>query len=222
MPMVTRVSGIELACVRAGRLVFKDLHFSVGNGEILAVRGPNGAGKSSLLRLIAGFLQPSTGRLIIEGGDNELSLGEQLHYLGHQDPLKPSLTVAENLAFWHRLLSGSGTIANALEAVGLGPLADIPALYLSAGQRRRLSLARLVAVPRPVWLLDEPNSALDDAGQLALTGIMAEHVGRDGIIITATHGVLQLDGTKELILQPAGPSNRTNAPREARTSEIPV
>src|SRR5207237_6368289 len=120
-------------------------------GQMLAVRGANGAGKSSLLRIIAGLLRPSAGRLVPEGGDEELSLGEQAHYLGHQDPIKPSLTVDENLAFWRDLFGGSDATATALKMVGLGTLADVPALYLSAGQRRRLSLARLLAAPRPVW-----------------------------------------------------------------------
>jgi heme exporter protein A len=217
-----RLSGIDLACVRGGRLVFKDLSFSIANGEILAVRGPNGTGKSSLLRLIAGLLRPAAGRLVLEGGDNELSLGEQAHYLGHQDPLKLSLTVAENLVFWRDLLGGSGSIPGALEAVGLAPLADIPALYLSAGQRRRLSLARLLAVRRPVWLLDEPNAALDEAGELALTYIMGEHRARQGITIAATHGGLGIDGAQELLLRPsvrAAPAKEVARPR---ASEIPV
>jgi heme exporter protein A len=217
-----RLSGIDLACVRAGRLVFKDLSFSIANGEILAVRGPNGTGKSSLLRLIAGLLRPAAGRLVLEGGDNELSLGEQAHYVGHQDPLKPSLTVAENLAFWRDLLGGSGSIPGALEAVGLAPLGDIPGLYLSAGQRRRLSLARLLAVPRPVWLLDEPNAALDEAGERALTHIMGRHRARQGITIAATHGALGIGGARELLLSPSMRAATAIQAETPRASEIPV
>jgi heme exporter protein A len=205
MAVLTRLSGIDLACSRAGRLVFKNLNFSVDRGQMLAVRGANGAGKSSLLRVIAGLLRPSAGRLLLEGGDEELSPGEQVHYLGHQDPIKPSLTVGENLAFWRDLFGGSDATATALNMVGLGTLADVPALYLSAGQRRRLSLARLLAAPRPVWLLDEPNSALDEAGQMLLTRIMGEHLARGGILIAATHGALGIAPAQELVLNPDRP-----------------
>jgi heme exporter protein A len=155
---------------------------------------------------------------MLEGGDAELSLAEQCHYLGHQDPLKPSLTVAENLLFWRDLLGGSGEISVAMTAVGLLPLADVPALYLSAGQRRRLSLARLIVVLRPIWLLDEPNSALDEAGQMLLTHIMGEHLARAGIILAATHGALGLPPTKELVLQ----RNRPGELRQVRAGESVV
>jgi len=214
MATVTRLSGVDLACIRAGRLVFSNLSFSVAKGGFLAIRGPNGAGKSSLLRLVAGLLRPSRGGLVLEGGDAELSLAEQCHYLGHQDPLKPSLTVAENLLFWRDLLGGSGETDAAMASVGLLPLAHIPGLYLSAGQRRRLSLARLTAVLRPVWLLDEPSSALDEAGQMLLTHIMGEHLARGGIILAATHGWLGLSPTEELTLQ----LNRQNEPVRAGES----
>jgi len=117
--------------------------------------------------------------------------------VGHQDAVKPALTVAENLAFWGRYLGGSdaapAAVDNALDAVGLAPLADLPAAYLSAGQKRRLSLARLAAVARPVWLLDEPTSALDSASQDRLTALMRKHLGEGGIILAATHGPIGLD-----------------------------
>ena len=154
----------DLACVRGGRGVFAGLSFSLAAGAALLASGPNGAGKSSLLRLIAGLLRPAEGRLTLEGGDGDATIGEQAHYLGHQDALKPSLTVAENLAFWVHYLGGSdAATAPAIETVGLGTIASLPAAYLSAGQRRRLSIARLIAIDRPLWLLDEPTSALDTA-----------------------------------------------------------
>ena len=193
-----RLSGSNLACVRGGREVFAGLSFSVSGGEALMVTGPNGSGKSSLLRTIAGLLRAASGRLALEGGDGDRTISEQAHYLGHQDALKPSLTVLENLAFWAAYLgSGAGSkpvLELALAATGLESLSRLPAAYLSAGQRRRLSLARLLAVRRPIWLLDEPNAALDTTAQQSLTGIMREHLVGGGLIIAAVHGSLGVDG----------------------------
>ena len=182
-------------------MVFRALSFALGAGEALLVTGPNAAGKSSLLRLIVGLLRPQQGRIELEGADSELTIGEQAHYLGHQDALKPALSVAENLAFWAAFLGGEAAKgAAALAAVGLDGLAHLPATYLSAGQRRRLSLARLVAVERPIWLLDEPTSALDTSGQAMLAGLMRAHLGRGGLILAATHGPIGLDRATELRL----------------------
>ena len=194
-----RLSASGLACVRGARDVFHDVEFELAGGTALAVVGPNGSGKSSLLRLVAGLLQSAGGRLALEGGDAERSIGEQAHYVGHLDALKASLTVAENLAFWVAYLGGGPPAGDALAAVGLDALADLPAAYLSAGQRRRLALARLVAVPRPIWLLDEPTSALDAAAQGRLAELMRAHLGGGGMILAATHGPLGIE-TKELRL----------------------
>jgi heme exporter protein A len=198
------LKGTGLACQRGGRDVFAGVSFSVGAGEALAIRGRNGAGKSSLLRMVAGLLRIAGGALDLSGADPERTIAEQAHYLGHQDPFKPSLSVAENLGFWARFLALGATttadIGTAIAAVGLDSLADFPAAYLSAGQRRRLSIARLVAVKRPLWLLDEPTSALDDAAQDKLTAIMRAHLAGGGIIVAAMHGALGLDGAKELRL----------------------
>lgn len=192
--------GHDLACVRGQREVFAGLDFRVGAGEALALTGRNGAGKSSLLRLIAGLVRPAAGSVRLDGGDPELTVPEQAHYLGHLDALKPSLTVTENLGFWIDYLGGDpARLGTALEAVALDDLADLPAGYLSAGQRRRLSIARLVAVARPVWLLDEPTSALDVASQERLAGLMRAHLAGGGLILAATHGPLGLD-TRELRL----------------------
>ena len=178
----------NLTCLRGGRTVFAGLSFAVGGGEALLVTGRNGAGKSSLLRMIAGLVHVAAGRLALDGGEAEASIAEQAHYLGHQDALKASLSVGENLAFWIEYLGGSRTaVPAALEAVGLAPLAGLPAAYLSAGQRRRLSIARLAAVERPLWLLDEPTSALDAAGQELFVGVMRDHLAGGGIIVAATH-----------------------------------
>src|SRR5580704_15850082 len=196
-----RLTAVDLACHRGGRDVFAGVSFSVASGEALAITGRNGAGKSSLLRTIVGLVRVSHGRLDLEGGDSELTIAEQAHYLGHQDALKPSLSVAENLGFWAGFL-GSATvdIGPSLEAVGLAELADLPAAYLSAGQRRRLSIARLLAVKRPIWLLDEPTSTLDSAAQDHLAGFMRAHLTEGGIILAATHGSLGLGATAELRL----------------------
>ena len=189
-----------LTCVRGGRQVFMGLRFAVGGGEALLVTGPNGAGKSTLLRLVAGLVRPEHGRIELMGADPELTIGEQAHYLGHQDALKPSLSVHENLAFWTDFLGGRAAKGDVLAAVGLGGLAHLPATYLSAGQRRRLSLARLIAVERPLWLLDEPTSALDAAGQSMLADLMRAHLAGHGLILAATHGPIGLDGANELRL----------------------
>ena len=196
-----RLRGSDLACVRGGREVFRGLAFTVEAGEALVVTGPNGAGKSSLLRMVAGLVRPQQGQLELEGGDVELTRGEHVHYLGHQDALKPSLSVRENLGFWAALLGGDGTKSDvALAAVGLGGLAQLPAVYLSAGQRRRLAVARLIAVERSIWLLDEPTSTLDAAAQARLGEIMRAHLAGGGIILAATHGPLHLEGARELDL----------------------
>ncbi len=194
-----RLVASDLACIRGGRKVFAGLGFSVAAGEALSILGPNGAGKSSLLRLIAGLVHMAEGRLAIEGGDAELTIAEQAHYLGHQDALKPSLSVAENLAFWASFLGG-GPLGPALATVGLDRIADLPAAYLSAGQRRRLSIARLISVPRPVWLLDEPTSALDTAAQTMLAELMAQHLAGGGLILAATHMPIGLAVPRELRL----------------------
>ncbi len=189
-----RLSGQNLRCVRGGREVFAGLDFAAEAGELLAVTGPNGSGKTSLLRLIAGLLMPTEGAIALAGGGAELTLAEQAHYLGHRDALKPALSVMENLAFWRDFLGGEVSDAGkSLEAVGLDHAAHLPAAYLSAGQRRRLSLARVLAVRRPLWLLDEPTAALDAAGQELFAGLMRDHLARGGLIVAATHGPLGLE-----------------------------
>src|ERR1700738_5163928 len=155
-----RLSGRDLRCVRGGREVFSGLAFEVSSGDALAVTGPNGAGKTSLLRLIAGLLASVGGSIALEGGEAELTLAEQAHYLGHRDALKPALSALENLSFWRDFLGGvTFDAAESLSKVGLDHAAQLPASYLSAGQRRRLVLARLRAVRRAIWRLGGPGDA---------------------------------------------------------------
>lgn len=186
--------GHGVACVRGGRQVFAGLDFAAVSGEAVAVVGRNGSGKTSLLRLIAGLLVPADGKIALAGGDPELTLPEQCHYLGHRDALKPALSVAENLTFWAEFLGGERfDFAESLAIVGLAHATHLPAGFLSAGQRRRLSLARLLTVRRPVWLLDEPTNALDVAGQDMFGGLMREHLSRGGMIVAATHAPLGIE-----------------------------
>ncbi|WP_029583117.1 heme ABC exporter ATP-binding protein CcmA [Bradyrhizobium sp. URHD0069] len=189
-----RLSGRGVRCVRGGREVFSGLDFEASSGEALAVTGRNGSGKTSLLRQIAGLLTVAGGSIGLEGGETELTLAEQAHYLGHRDALKPALSVTENLSFWRDFLDDQAGQAfnptDSLAAVGLDHALHLPAAYLSAGQRRRLSIARLLAVRRPVWLLDEPINALDAAGQSMFAALMGDHLARGGLIVAATHAPL--------------------------------
>lgn len=196
------LKGAQLACVRGERLVFEGLDFALAPGGALTLTGPNGSGKTSCLRLIAGLLRPAAGSLEWRGrpvADDPEAFHAALHYVGHLDAVKPLLTVAEDLGFWAGMGgAGPGGVRPALDSFGLGPLADVPARFLSAGQRRRLALARLLAAPVALWLLDEPTVSLDEESTAALTGAIAAHRAGGGLVIAATHAALALEGAQSL------------------------
>ena len=188
-----------LACERGGRVLFRGLDLRLAPGEAGLVTGPNGSGKSSLLRLLAGLLPPSAGTLSwADGGEPDF------HYVGHGDAVKPALTVSQNLAFWVRL-AGRGSVAPGLEAVGLAALADLPARLLSAGQRRRLCLARLFAAPAPLWLLDEPTVGLDDAAVKGMERGLEAHLAGGGAAIVASHVSLGMEAAHRIRLGATAP-----------------
>lgn len=191
-----------LAAFRGERLVFRDLDFVVAPGKALLLTGPNGSGKTTLLRLLAGLLRPAAGTLLWDGADALADLpvhARRVMYVGHQDAVKPMFTAAENL--WLAARLDGGAVGEALAVVGLEELADLPGRMLSAGQRRRLALARLALSHVPLWLLDEPTLGLD-ARSVERFGAMLElHRSRGGIAIAATHLPLPLSDATELALR---------------------
>jgi heme exporter protein A len=196
----------DLACNRGERRIFSGVTFALRAGEALVVTGRNGAGKSTLLDLLSGRLHPAAGRIALSGAGDR-TLPECLHYVGHRDALKSALTARENLDFARDFLGNPALEPfEALEAVGLAHAAALPVAYLSAGQRRRIALARLLVAQRPLWLLDEPTSALDAASQENLHRLMEEHRGRGGMIITTTHAPLALRDAKEIRIERAHPA----------------
>jgi heme exporter protein A len=187
---------------RGGTELFSSLSFALGAGEGMTVTGPNGAGKSTLLRIIAGLLPPSAGTVRIEGGDRA-EAQDALHYLGPLNAMKDQLTASENLIFWQGFLPSHDSakvmsVAQALDAVRLPHVADIPIGYLSTGQKRRVAIARLLCVRRPVWLTDEPTSGLDKASEQLFASIASEHLTSGGILVAATHLPLGIERLKNL------------------------
>ena len=192
----------ELACERGGRPVFSGLGFELESGRALILGGRNGSGKSSLLRLLAGLLRPAGGSLAWDEApvfDDLSRHAGRIHYLGHLDAVKPNLTVTENLDFWAGLQQGRHA-EEALIHFGLDALAKEPARLLSSGQRRRLALARLLAAPRELWLLDEPSVGLDTASRQRLENALADHLSAGGMAVIATHQALELAGAAALDL----------------------
>ncbi len=176
----------NLACVRGGRLLFEGLSLRVGAGEALRVTGPNGSGKSSLLRCLAGLLAPAAGRVEQDA---------RIAWLGHENALKPGRTLGEELGWWARMDSAAPTFVLGLEA-----LVDVPVRMLSAGQKRRAALARVIASGAPLWLLDEPGAGLDAANTAALSAAIGAHLAGGGGAIVVTHGETDVPGARELAL----------------------
>lgn len=201
-------SGQSLACLRGGRIVFAGLSFTLRPGDALTLLGPNGSGKSSLLRVLAGLLKPFSGHLSWGAetvAENPERHAERTHYVGHHDAVKPVLSVAENLRFWARLhqpgtAAATQAVETALERFGLDHLRDIPGKMLSAGQKRRTNLARLLAAPSPLWLLDEPTTALDRHSIAVLEEVLARHRADGGMVIVSTHQDIALPGSEEMHL----------------------
>ncbi|OHV78175.1 heme ABC exporter ATP-binding protein CcmA [Mesorhizobium sp. ORS 3428] len=195
-----RLIAENLGGERGDETVFSGIGFALDKGEALIVTGPNGAGKSTLLRVIAGLLPAAEGRVRVEGaGDEFPSVASAAHYLGHLNAMKTALSVAENLGFWRAFQGESAlSVEDALETVGLGGLGHLPFGYLSTGQKRRASIAKLLVSRRPIWLLDEPTAGLDKASEERFAGLMRDHCHEGGIIVAATHLPLGLEGAKGL------------------------
>ncbi len=202
-------TGTDLVCFRGERTVFNGLGFELTPGGALVLRGANGSGKSSLLRLMAGLGRPLSGALEWDSediADDAEAHNRRLHYLGHADPVKPVLTVAENLNFWSTLRGGDGAenakdaVPSALQRLGIGHLADVPGRFLSAGQKRRVNLARVLAAPAELWLLDEPGTALDRAAVKSLDDAIAEHRQGGGMVVVSSHAEKSLADSQDIDL----------------------
>lgn len=204
---MTRFHGESLVCVRGERTVFQGLNFTLEPGGALILIGPNGSGKSSLLRLMAGLLKPYDGRLLWDDQDALDDIdehGAKLHYVGHHDAVKPVLTANENIRFWAELRGvdkdgvNGGGVERALAALDIQHLYDVPGRFLSAGQKRRVNLARILAAPAPLWLLDEPTTALDKATIKRLEQAIQVHRDTGGMVVLSTHADVNMPGAKVL------------------------
>lgn len=216
-PSLLGLSVDRLALARGERHVVAGVSFEVRGGEALVLVGRNGVGKTTLLRAIAGFVTPRAGAIRLAAGDPEASIGERCHFLGHAEAVKGKLTVLENVAFWACFLAPASQphererIYAAIDRVGLGDLAHLPAAYLSAGQKRRIGLARLLVAVRPLWLLDEPLVSLDAEGARTLTALIDEHLARQGLAVISTHLPMAIGAQRTLDLEPFASSHGVEA-----------
>jgi len=209
-------TGSGLACRRGEKLIFRGLDFVLAAGGALVLIGPNGSGKSSLLRLMAGLTPCDAGMLAWSGTDIREDMGAhraRLHFIGHSDALKPVLSAGESLAFWARMRGATATTEPALARFGLANAAMLPCRYLSAGQRRRLALARLAAAPAALWLLDEPLTSLDTEAAAQLLAAIAEHRAQGGRVVLSTHAPIELGDATRLSLADFRPSPAEAAAR---------
>ena len=202
-------SGENLICVRGNKCIFSELSFSVSSGEALILKGANGTGKSSLLRLMTGILTPKKGKIkwnnenILESKDEH---NARFHFVGHLNPIKPTLTVYENIFFWSHLQPKPKKINYALEIFGISHLRNVSAQFLSAGQIRLTNLAKIVATPADIWLLDEPTSSLDKYALKKLDQILKDHQRDGGIVVASTHTNINIKNVKELELSSFSPT----------------
>jgi heme exporter protein A len=212
-----RLIAEKVAAERGGEEVFSDVSFVLSDGEALVVTGENGTGKSTLLKVVAGLIAPTAGRIALEGaGEAWPDVAAACHHLGHENAMKATLTVAENLAFW-RDFNGEPhlEVSEALEMVGLETTAALPFGYLSTGQRRRIAIARLLVSYRPVWLLDEPTAGLDARSERQFAALIEAHREDGGIVVAATHVALGIEGAKPLKMGEPRSSLRAEPDREA-------
>ncbi len=191
MPSSFVIEVVGLACVRGERALFHELSFRLPSGGVLSVEGPNGAGKTSLLRMIAGFIPPAAGSVAVISSDGRVDdpeeRGKLMGWLGHHDAAKSQLTPTEMLRSYAGLYGNLADVAASLDRVGLTRLSELPCQYLSAGQKKRLALARLLICGRAIWLMDEPLAALDEAGKRLAAELIGEHGASGGATIAATH-----------------------------------
>ncbi|KAG0558695.1 hypothetical protein KC19_10G047300 [Ceratodon purpureus] len=205
--------GSGLACMRNEQVIVRDINFTLHRGSAVVLTGPNASGKSSFLRLLCGFIKPSAGRLFWDGNDlSQAGLYDlyrpQVHLIAAKDAIKKAMTVYENVHFWEVLEGGEGRTQWALDKMGLGTIAQEKAVVLSMGQRKRLQLARMLAVPRPLWLLDEPSVGLDTEGVEILEDLMDEHRRKGGMVFVATHVPIKLHDAMHLMFPPRVPQLR--------------
>ena len=193
--MIASLLSVEvsaLTAIRGGRVLFRELSFRVEAGKALCIEGANGVGKTSLLRVVAGLLAPVSGTIRIGDVEDAEDRGKLVGWLGHHDAVKAQMTVRETLVFFAQLYRSDGKVEDAMEAVGLARLADLPGQYLSAGQKKRVALARLKLCGRPLWLMDEPLASLDAEGKKIAADLITAHCAGGGIAVIATHEPLDI------------------------------